>query len=160
MNLPLRMSIPILNFLFSSYHIIRLRLIGCETVFSLFAATLIAWYRFFIWLSIYFFFFHSQLYLKKTLLLADVAMPHQVLKRLRIHSRFCHIGAVCMPAHMGSHLRHLNLVDRIILLTNMIEVMLPMQCVGSFSKVYEGADALQQPAGRVGNPIVFQSFRA
>ena len=36
---------------------------------------------------------------------ADVAVPHDILQCLRIHSGLCHIGAEGMPTYMGCDLR-------------------------------------------------------
>lgn len=59
---------------------------------------------------------------------ADIAVTHDILQRLRAHSRLCHIGTEGMPAHMGRDLRQLYPVDLIILGYNMLHILFPMQC--------------------------------
>ena len=41
-------------------------------------------------------------------------MLHQVLKRFRIHSRFCHIAAISMTAYMGSDFWQLLFIDTVV----------------------------------------------
>ena len=57
-----------------------------------------------------------------------VTVSHDILQRLRTHSRLCHIGTEGMPAHMGRDLRQLYPVDLIILGYNMLHILFPMQC--------------------------------
>lgn len=59
---------------------------------------------------------------------ADVCMTHNVLQCLGVHPRFCHIGTEGVPAHMWRYFRHLNAVDFIIVLDNMLQVLFPMKC--------------------------------
>ena len=57
---------------------------------------------------------------------ADIAVTHQVLKRLRIHARLGLIAAVGMAADVRSDVGHLDPVDIIVALDHMIEPMLPV----------------------------------
>ena len=59
---------------------------------------------------------------------ANVAVTHDVLQCLGIHTGFGHIGAECVPAHMGRDLGHLYLVNAVVLVQGVLEVMLPMHC--------------------------------
>ena len=58
----------------------------------------------------------------------NIRMSHEVLQRLWIHSRFRHIGAIGMSAHMRRNVRHLHPVDIIVSANHMIESMLPVHC--------------------------------
>ena len=57
-----------------------------------------------------------------------IRMPHEVLQRLWIHSRFCHIRAIGMSAYMRCNIWHLHPVDVIVSADHMIETMLPVHC--------------------------------
>ena len=48
-------------------------------------------------------------------------MPHEVLQGLRVHSRFCHIGAIGVSAHMRRDIWHLHPVDVVVSADHMIE---------------------------------------
>jgi len=54
-------------------------------------------------------------------------MPHEILKRLRIHTAFRHVRAKRMPANVGRDIGKRVLVNAVILHHNMFEVMLPVQ---------------------------------
>ena len=53
-------------------------------------------------------------------------MPHEVLQRLWIHSRFCHIRAIRVSAYMRRDIWHLHPVDVIVPANHMIKSVLPM----------------------------------
>ncbi len=53
-------------------------------------------------------------------------MPHQVLERLGVHSRFCHVAAVGMAADVGRDVRHLHPVDIVVPLDHVVEAVFPM----------------------------------
>ena len=55
-------------------------------------------------------------------------MPHEVLQRLGIHSRFCHIRTIRVSAYMRCDVWHLHPVDVIVSADHMIESVLPMHC--------------------------------
>ena len=55
-------------------------------------------------------------------------MPHEVLQRLWIHSRFCHIRAIGVSAYMRCNVWHLHSVNVIVSADHMIETMLPVHC--------------------------------
>ena len=57
-----------------------------------------------------------------------IAMPHKVLQRLRIHSRFCHITAIRMPANMRRDIRDLHLINIVVPFYHMIKPMFPVHC--------------------------------
>ena len=57
---------------------------------------------------------------------ADIRMPHQILKHLRIHSGLCHIRAVRVSAYMRCDLRKLNAINAVILINCVLEVLLPV----------------------------------
>ena len=57
-----------------------------------------------------------------------IRMPHEVLQRLWIHSRFCHIGAIGMSAYMRRDIWQLHPVDVIVSADHMIKAVLPMHC--------------------------------
>ena len=57
-----------------------------------------------------------------------ITMPHKVLQRLRVHSRFRHITAIRVAANMRRNIRHLNSIDIIISLHHMIKPMFPVHC--------------------------------
>lgn len=42
---------------------------------------------------------------------ANIRVPHNLLQRLRVHARLCHIGAKCMTADMRCHLWHIIFVQ-------------------------------------------------
>lgn len=56
----------------------------------------------------------------------DVAVPHQVLQRLRVHARFRHIAAVGVAADMRRDVRHLHPADIIIPLYHVVEPVFPV----------------------------------
>ena len=58
---------------------------------------------------------------------ADVGMTHDVLQRFGIHSGFCHIGAEGVPAYMRGDLGHLDAVDLVVLLHDVLQVFFPVQ---------------------------------
>lgn len=55
-------------------------------------------------------------------------MPHEILQRLRIHSRFFHIRTIDMSAYMRRDIWQLHTVDIIVPSNHMIETMLPVHC--------------------------------
>ena len=55
-------------------------------------------------------------------------MPHEVLQCIGIHSRFCHIRAICVSAYMRCDVWHLHPVDIIVSANHMIEAVLPVHC--------------------------------
>ena len=57
-----------------------------------------------------------------------IRMPHEVLQRLGIHSRFCHIRTIRVSAYMRCDVWHLHPVDVIVSADHMIESVLPMHC--------------------------------
>lgn len=59
---------------------------------------------------------------------ADIRMAHDVLQGLGVHAGFCHVGTEGMPAHMGRHLGHGDAVDPVVLLHNMLQILLPVEC--------------------------------
>lgn len=58
---------------------------------------------------------------------ADIRVSHDILQALGIHATLCHLGAKGMSAYMGCYFRHLNLVDAVILLKNVLKVLLPVE---------------------------------
>jgi len=58
----------------------------------------------------------------------DIRMSHDVLQGFGVHTALCHVGTECMTAHMGCDFRKLNFVDVVVLVEDMLEVMLPMEC--------------------------------
>jgi len=56
----------------------------------------------------------------------DITMPHQVLERLGVHTRLCHVAAVGMAADMGRDVRHLHPVDIVVPLDHMVETVFPV----------------------------------
>ena len=59
---------------------------------------------------------------------ADVRMSHEVLQCLRVHSRFCHIRAIGVSAHMWSDVCHLHPVNIVVPANHVIESVLPVYC--------------------------------
>ena len=57
-----------------------------------------------------------------------IRMPHEVLQRLWIHSRFCHIRAIGVSANMRRNVWYLHPVDVIVSANHMIESVLPVHC--------------------------------
>ena len=57
---------------------------------------------------------------------ADIAVSHDILQRLGIHSGLCHVGAESVPTHMGCDLRQLHTVGLIVLGNHMLHVLLPV----------------------------------
>ena len=55
-----------------------------------------------------------------------IRMSHEVLWRLWIHSRFCHIRAISVTAHMRRDVWHLHPINVIVSANHMIESMLPV----------------------------------
>ena len=55
-------------------------------------------------------------------------MPHKVLQCLGIHSRFCHIAAIGVSAHMRRDIRHLHPIDIIVSADHVVESVLPVHC--------------------------------
>ena len=51
-----------------------------------------------------------------------IRMPHEVLQRLGIHSRFCHIRTIRVSAYMRCDVWHLHPVDVIVSADHMIEI--------------------------------------
>ena len=58
---------------------------------------------------------------------ANIRVPHNLLQRLRVHARLCHIGTKSMTADMRCHLWHFGFVYFIIFLTDMLEILFPVQ---------------------------------
>ena len=58
---------------------------------------------------------------------ADVRMTHDILQCLRVHSGFRHIGTEGVSAYMRGYFGHLDAVDLVVLLDNVLQVFLPMQ---------------------------------
>lgn len=56
----------------------------------------------------------------------DIGMPHKILQDLGIHSRFCHKGAVGVPAYMGSDGWKMHFVCAVIFSNGISEVSLPV----------------------------------
>lgn len=81
--------------------------IGCKTPFL--------FYYFTTHLTTYF--FHLFLNIFKSYMSigvrrhADIRVPHNLLQRLWVHARLCHIGAKGMTADMGRHLWHIIFVQ-------------------------------------------------
>ena len=59
---------------------------------------------------------------------ADVRMPHDILQCLWVHSGFRHIGAEGVSAYMGGYFEYLDAVDFVVLLDNVLELFLQVQC--------------------------------
>ena len=59
---------------------------------------------------------------------ADVRMTHDILQVLWIHTGLCHIGTEGVSAYMRGYFGHLDAVDLVVLLDNVLQVFLPMQC--------------------------------
>ena len=57
---------------------------------------------------------------------ANIRIPHEVLQRLWIHSRFCHIRAIGVSAYMRRNVWHLHPVDVIVSADHMVEAVLPV----------------------------------
>ena len=57
---------------------------------------------------------------------ADIAVSHDILQRLGIHSGLCHVGAESVPTHMGCDLRQLHTVGLVVLGNHMLHVLLPV----------------------------------
>lgn len=51
-----------------------------------------------------------------------IAVSHDILKGLGIHTGLRHIGAECVSTNMGRDLRHLHLVDFVVFLANVLEI--------------------------------------
>lgn len=81
---------------------------------------------------------------------ADVCMAHDVLQCLGVHPGFCHIGTEGMSAHMRGYFRHLDAVNLVILLDNMLHVLLSM-------KRYHGHIVLVQKQKT--NVSIYHGFR-
>ena len=64
---------------------------------------------------------------------ADVRMAHQVLQRLRIHPRPCHVRAVGVASYMRRNRRHLYSVDLIVTVDRIPKIVLPVQGDQRFS---------------------------
>lgn len=64
---------------------------------------------------------------------ADVRMAHQVLQRLRIHPRSCHVRAVGVAAYMRRNRRHLYSVNLIVTVDRIPKIVLPVQGDQRFS---------------------------
>ena len=64
---------------------------------------------------------------------ANIRVSHQILQRLRIHSGISHVGTISVPANMRRYQRHLHLIDTVVLLSNMLEVVLPVQGIHNAS---------------------------
>ena len=56
----------------------------------------------------------------------DIAVTHDILQRLGIHPRLCHVGAESMPTHMGCDLGQLHTVGLVVLGNHMLHVLLPV----------------------------------
>ena len=52
---------------------------------------------------------------------ADVRMSHDILQVLRVHSGFRHIGAEGMPAYMRGYFGHLDAVDLVVFLDDVLK---------------------------------------
>ena len=59
---------------------------------------------------------------------ADVRMTHDILQCLWIHSGFRHIGTEGVSAYMRGYFGHLDAVDLVVLLDNVLHIFLPVQC--------------------------------
>ena len=66
-----------------------------------------------------------------------IRMPHEVLQRLWIHSRFCHIRAIGVSAYMRRNVWHLHPVNVIVSANHMIESVLPVHCHKWHSRMKE-----------------------
>ena len=57
-----------------------------------------------------------------------IRMPREVLQCLWIHSRFCHIQTIGVPAYMRRNVWLLHPVNVIVFANHMIESVLPVHC--------------------------------
>ena len=57
----------------------------------------------------------------------DVCVTHDILQGFRIHPGFCHIRAKGVPAYMRGNFRHLDTVNPVVFLNNMLHVLLPVK---------------------------------
>ena len=57
----------------------------------------------------------------------DVCVTHDILQGFRIHPGFCHIRAKGVPAYMRGNFRHLDTVNPILFLNDMLRVLLPVK---------------------------------
>ena len=57
----------------------------------------------------------------------DVCVTHDILQGFRIHTGFCHIRAKGVPAYMRGNFRHLDTVNFIVFLNDMLQILLPMK---------------------------------
>ena len=58
---------------------------------------------------------------------ADIAVSHDILQRLGIHSGLCHVGTESVPTHMGCDLRQLHTIGLVVLGNHMLHVLLPVK---------------------------------
>ena len=56
----------------------------------------------------------------------DVAVPHEILQRLGVHTRLRLIATVGVPAYMRCDLRHLHPVDFVIFLSDVLKILFPV----------------------------------
>lgn len=59
---------------------------------------------------------------------ADVRMTHDILQCLWIHSGFRHIGTEGVSAYMRGYFGHLDAIDIVVFLNNVLQIFLPVQC--------------------------------
>ena len=57
----------------------------------------------------------------------DVCVTHDILQGFRIHPGFCHIRAKGVPAYMRGNFRHLDTVNFIVFLNNMLQILFPVK---------------------------------
>ena len=58
---------------------------------------------------------------------ADIAVSHDILQRLGVHTGLSHVGAESVPTHMGRDLGQLHTIGLVVLGNHMLHVLLPME---------------------------------
>ena len=53
----------------------------------------------------------------------DVCVTHDILQGFRIHPGFCHIRAKGVPAYMRGNFRHLDTVNPVVFLNDMLQIL-------------------------------------
>lgn len=57
----------------------------------------------------------------------DVCVTHDILQGFRIHPGFCHIRAKGVPAYMRGNFRHLDTVNPVVFLNDMLQILFPVK---------------------------------
>lgn len=57
----------------------------------------------------------------------DVCVTHDILQGFRIHPGFCHIRAKGVPAYMRGNFQHLDTVNPVVFLNDMLQILFPVK---------------------------------